>query len=158
MDTEPHRAIEAFKTIKQLGQPEIELHFNLASLYRSVGELDKAEVEIRSVLRHDLNHLEALGVLTDLVLEQGKHRDAILTCNKMLSINNRDPFPHEKLGDAYAALGNNEEAIKSYLLAGLHYASVQDREAGAHAYQRALDLDPSNPTALRGLANLSQGS
>lgn len=154
MDSDPEQAIEAFNTLKKMSDVGAEVHFNLAALYREQGRLQEAEMEVRAVLRRDMNDLDALALLCDLTTARGQFRDAELSCNKMLAVNPRDPIAREKLGDTFAAQQRNDEAVKAYLMAAHNFAGLQEKEEALRLYQRVLELDPSNPTASRESLNL----
>ncbi len=154
MDEDPDSALQAFKAAQQCGQANDGLLFNMVRLYRQKGEYSDAEVCIRQVLRNDINNLEALAVLVDILIDRKNLRDATMTCNRMLSINPRDPISREKLGDIHLENNARPEAIKAYLLAAFNYASMQEKADGIRLYKKVLELDPSHPTAMREIVNL----
>jgi tetratricopeptide (TPR) repeat protein len=148
------KAAEAFKRMKVVQSDDPSLLFTLGNIYVTLGRLNDAEAEFRSILRHDLNHLEALLALGNVCQQKGQFRDAILAFNKILSINPQENVAREKLGELYQAQGNVNEAIKQYLGAANAYHEVEENERAIRLYQRVVALDPTNPTACRELTNL----
>jgi len=154
MDEDPEQAVGVFVALKALSQPDVETHFNLARLYRQLGRLQEAEQEVRQVLRRDFNDTDALRMLAEISLERGAGRDAALAANKLLQIDPRNPEARELLGKANLAMGNQDEALKAFLLAALNFVSVREKEEAIRLYRRVLELDPNNLTAARELSNL----
>lgn len=154
-DVDTASAIKVLKKLKDIGEDTVESHYLCADLHRMQRQLREAEQEIRAVLRADLNNLHALGILADLNIQDGRPNDAVLVCNKMISIDPRDPIAREKLGDAYALQNVKDDAVKAWLMAAMHFVRMGEKEEALRLYGQVLEIDPSNPTAFREQANLS---
>lgn len=148
------KAADAFKRMKVIQSDDPSLLFTLGELYVKLGRLNDAEAEFRAILRHDLNHVEALLALGSVCHQKGQFRDAILAFNKIITINPDAHVAKEKLGELYHAQGNVNEAIKQYLAAALAYQQIEELPRAVILYQRVVSLDPTHPTACRELTNM----
>jgi tetratricopeptide (TPR) repeat protein len=149
VERDPEAGIAAYAELRKLSELGAETHFLLADIHREAGRLKEAEAEVRVVLRGDMNSTEALLRLCDLCIATERYRDAELSCNRLLSIDPRDPFAREKLGDVYVASQRPEEAVKAYVLAAHNFVALQEKAEALRLYERALELDPQHPTAIR---------
>lgn len=148
------KAADAYKRMKVIQSDDPGLLFTLGELYFKLGRLNEAEAEFRAILRHDLNHVEALLALGNVCHQKGQFRDAILAFNKIITINPDQHVAKEKLGELYHAQGNVNEAIKQYLLAAQAYQEIEEPRDAIKLYQRVVSLDPTHPTACRELTNM----
>jgi tetratricopeptide (TPR) repeat protein len=124
------RAIEQYKEVYRLDPTDSESALWLARLYRLRNEHDKAEEVLRSLLKQDPENEPAIEQLTQLLLDEGKSADAVLLLE---SITSRTPSPAllDLLGDAYT--------------------QTHDLAKAEAAYRKAMDLDPSELSHVRGL-------
>jgi Flp pilus assembly protein TadD len=124
------RAIEQYKEVYRLDPTDSESALWLARLYRLRNEHDKAEEVLRSLLKQDPENEPAVEQLTQLLLDEGKSADAVLLLE---SITSRTPSPAllDLLGDAYT--------------------QTHDLAKAEAAYRKAMDLDPSELSHVRGL-------
>ncbi len=148
------KAADSFRRMKVIVPDDPGLLFTLGNIYVTLGRLNEAETEFRQILRHDLNHLDALMALGNVCQQKGQFRDAILAFNKILSTNPHETIAKEKLGELYHAQGSAVDAIKQYLAAAQAYSQVEEEQKSIRLYKRVLALDPTNPTASRELTNL----
>lgn len=148
------KAADAFKRMKVIQSDDPSLLFTLGELYVKLNRLNDAEAEFRAILRHDLNHVEALLALGNVCHQKGQFRDAILAFNKITMIDPDAYVAKEKLGELYHAQGNVNEAIKHYLSAAAAYQQFEEQPQAIKLFQRVVSLDPTNPTACRELTNL----
>ncbi|MGI5843047.1 MAG: tetratricopeptide repeat protein [Candidatus Xenobium sp.] len=148
------KAAEAYRRMKVIIPDDPGVFFTLGKLFLSLGRFNEAEQEFRAILRHDLNHEEALLALGDVCQKKGQFRDAILAFNKILTINPQENSAKERLGELYQAQGISAEAVKHYLAAAHSWQQLEDHPRAVKLYQRVLALDPTNPTACRELTNL----
>ncbi|HEY2548021.1 MAG TPA: tetratricopeptide repeat protein [Candidatus Acidoferrum sp.] len=125
------RAIEQYKEVYRLDPSDSESALWLARLYRLRNEHDKAEDVLRGMLKQDPENEAAVEQLTQLLLDEGKSADAVLLLEGVTS---RTPSPAllDLLGDAYT--------------------QTHDLAKAEAAYRKATDLDPSELSHLRGLA------
>ena len=124
------RAIEQYKEVCRLDPTDSESALWLARLYRLRNEHDKAEAVLRTLLKEDPGNEAALEQLTQLLLDEGKAADAVSLLEGM---NSRAPSPAllDLLGDAYT--------------------QTRDLAKAETAYRKAVDMDPSELSHLRGL-------
>ncbi len=124
------RAIEQYKEVYRLDPTDSESALWLARLYRLRNEHEKAEEVLRNLLKQDPENEPAVEQLTQLLLDEGKSADAVLLLE---SITSRTPSPAllDLLGDAYT--------------------QTHDLAKAEAAYRKAMDLDPSELSHVRGL-------
>jgi tetratricopeptide (TPR) repeat protein len=124
------RAIEQYKEVYRLDPTDTESALWLARLYRLRNEHDKAEDVLRGMLKQDPDNEAAVEQLTQLLLDEGKSADAVLLLE---SVTNRTPSPAllDLLGDAYT--------------------QTHDLAKAEDAYRKAMELDPSELSHVRGL-------
>jgi tetratricopeptide (TPR) repeat protein len=124
------RAIEQYKEVYRLDPTDSESALWLARLYRLRNEHEKAEEVLRSLLKQDPENEPAVEQLTQLLLDEGKSADAVLLLE---SITSRTPSPAllDLLGDAYT--------------------QTHDLAKAEAAYRKAMELDPSELSHVRGL-------
>jgi len=148
------KAAEAYRRMKVIVPDDPGVFYTLGMLFVTLGRFNEAEQEFRAILRHNLNHEEALLALGDVCQKKGQFRDAILAFNKILTINPQENSAKERLGELYQAQGISPEAVKHYLAAAHAWQQLEDHPRAIKLYQRVLALDATNPTACRELTNL----
>ena len=124
------RAIEQYKEIYRLEPTDTESALWLARLYRLRNEHDQAEQVLRGILKDDPDSEPAIEQLTQLLLDEGKSAEAVALLE---GLNSRTPSPVllDLLGDAYT--------------------QTKDLPKAEAAYRKAMELDPSELTHVRGL-------
>jgi len=124
------RAIEQYREVFRLDPSDAESALWLARLYRLRNQHDKAEDVLRSLLKQDPENEAAVEQLTQLLLDEGKSADAVTLLE---GITSRTPSPGllDLLGDAYT--------------------QTHDLAKAEAAYRKAVDLDPSELSHVRGL-------
>jgi tetratricopeptide (TPR) repeat protein len=110
----------------------------LAKLYYSAGEIDKASDAISQALSRNPNEPDFLYVQGKILEGGGKFDDALASFTKSTLIN-----PNES---------------DSFYEMGLIYQHQQDRVRAASAFKKALAISPDDPDYRRALAALSSGS
>jgi len=125
------KAIQEYNAVHRLDPSDQEVTIWLARLYRLHNEPEKAEGVLRGLLKDDPENDAAVEQLTQLLLDQNKAEEAIALLNGMIE---RSPSAtlYDHLGDAYTQTHNFAKA-----------------EA---AYRKATDLDPTELSHVRGLA------
>jgi tetratricopeptide (TPR) repeat protein len=125
------RAIEQFREILRIDPSDTESALWLARLYRLQNEPQKAGEVLRAVLEREPENEAAVEQLTQLLLDQGKSSEAIALLNKIVE---RAPAPGllDLLGDAYA--------------------QMHDPAQAEQAYRKAIELESSEASHRRGLA------
>jgi tetratricopeptide (TPR) repeat protein len=124
------KAIEEYSAVHRLDPTDQETTIWLARLYRLHNEPEKAEQVLRALLKDDPENDAAVEQLTQLLLDQNKAEEAIDLLNGMIA---RSPSAtlYDHLGDAYT--------------------QTHDFPKAEAAYRKAVDLDPSELSHLRGL-------
>src|SRR6266436_1662318 len=124
------KAIEQYKEIYRLDPSDTESALWLTRLYRLRNEHDKAEAVLRGILKDDPENEQAVEQLTQLFLDQGKSAEAVSLLEAM---NSRTPSATllDLLGDAYT--------------------QIKDLPKAEQAYRKAVALDSSELSHLRGL-------
>jgi tetratricopeptide (TPR) repeat protein len=124
------KAIEQYKEIYRLDPSDTESALWLARLHRLRNEHDLAETVLRGILKDDPENEQAVEQLTQLLLDEGKSDEAVALLEGM---NSRTPSATllDLLGDAYT--------------------QTKDLPKAEQAYRKAVDLDPSELSHLRGL-------
>lgn len=125
------RAIEQYREVWRLDPTDSESALWLSRLYRLRNEHDKAEEVLRGLLKQDPENEAAVEQLTQLLLDEGKSADAV---SLLEGITGRAPSPGllDLLGDAYT--------------------QTHDLTKAEAAYRKAAELDPSELSHERGLA------
>jgi tetratricopeptide (TPR) repeat protein len=124
------KAIEQYKEIYRLDPSDTESALWLARLHRLRNEHDQAQIVLRGILKDDPENEQAVEQLTQLLLDEGKSDEAVALLEGM---NSRTPSATllDLLGDAYT--------------------QTKDLSKAEQAYRKAVDLDPSELSHLRGL-------
>jgi tetratricopeptide (TPR) repeat protein len=125
------KAIQEYNAVHRLDPSDQEVTIWLARLYRLHNEPGKAEGVLRDLLKEDPENDAGVEQLTQLLLDQNKAEEAISLLTGMID---RSPSAtlYDHLGDAYT--------------------QTHDFPKAEAAYRKAVDLDPSELTHLRGLA------
>ncbi len=127
------RAIEQYREIYRLDPSDSESALWLARLYRLHNDHDKAEGVLRTVLKTDPENEAAVEQLTQLFLDQGKSGEAVTLLDELTK---RTPSPSPALFD----------------LLGEAYTQTKALAKAEQAYRRAVELDPTELSHQRGLA------
>jgi tetratricopeptide (TPR) repeat protein len=125
------RAIEQYREIYRLEPTDSESALWLARLYRLRNDHDKAEEVLRGILKDDPENEAGVEQLTQLLLDQGKSKDAVALLEG-LTKRSASPALLDLLGDAYT--------------------QAKELAKAEQAYRKAIALDPSELSHQRGLA------
>lgn len=124
------KAIGEFNEVHRLDPGDGESALWLARLYRLHNEPEKAEEVLRGIIKSDPDNDPAMEQLTQLLLDQNKSDEAIQLLQTMTS-HSPSPTVYDLLGDAYT--------------------QSKDYAKAEASYRKAVELDPSELTHLRGL-------
>jgi tetratricopeptide (TPR) repeat protein len=124
------RAVEQYREILRLDSQDTEAALWLSRLYRLQNQHAKAEQTLRDLLKRDPQNESGVEQLTQLLADEGKSAEAILLLEGIVQ---RSPTPNllDMLGDAYA--------------------QAKDPAKAEMAFRKAVELDPSEASHLRGL-------
>ncbi len=90
----------------------------------------------------------------DKYIHSGKIEKAIAEFEKWVAANPKDWNTIRQIGDLYARIGRNEEAIKKYAQIADYYRQDGFNVRAIATHKMILRLDPQNETAMRNLAEL----
>ena len=124
------KAIGEFSEVHRLDPTDVESALWLARLYRLHNDPDKAEQVLRGIMKDDPDNDAAMEQLTQLLLDQNKSDEAIHLLQTMTA-HSPSPALYDLLGDAYT--------------------QTKDFAKAEESYRKAVELDPSELTHLRGL-------
>ncbi len=124
------KAIAEFSEVHRLDPADAESSLWLARLYRLHNEPEKAEQVLRGIMKDDPDNDAAMEQLTQLLLDQNKSDEAIQLLQTMTA-HSPSPTLYDLLGDAYT--------------------QTKDYAKAEASYRKAVELDPSELTHLRGL-------
>jgi len=125
------KAIAEYTEVHRLDPGDQEASLWLARLYRLHNEPEKAEQVLQKMLKDDPGNEAAVEQLTQLLLDENKSEEAIALLEGMTAHSSSATL-FDLLGDAYT--------------------QSHDFEKAETAYRKAVDLDPSELSHLRGLA------
>ena len=126
-----NKAIEQFREINRLDPTDTESALWLARLYRLKNEHDKSEQVLRGILKTDPDNEQAVEQLTQLLMDEGKSEEAV-SLLEGITQHSSSPVLMDLLGDAYTQAHELPKAETAYL--------------------KAAELDPSELSHQRGLA------
>jgi tetratricopeptide (TPR) repeat protein len=148
------KAAEAYRRMKVVQSDDPEVLLTLGRLYTELGKLDEAEQEFRSVLRHDLDHEQALLQLGLVCQLKGRFRSGILAFNKVLQNNPNLVSAKRKLGELHHSQGMMTEAVDFFLQAAQGHLEADEKDDAIECFQIVLSVDENNAPAQQGLTNL----
>ncbi|MEE9180766.1 MAG: tetratricopeptide repeat protein, partial [Vicinamibacteria bacterium] len=90
----------------------------------------------------------------DKYIHSGKVEKAIAEYEKWVAANRKDWNTIRQIGDLYARIGRNDEAIKKYAQIADYYRQDGFNVRAIATHKMILRLDPQNETAMRNLAEL----
>ena len=133
------KAIAIYQKIARLKPNEPQVAENLAQLYHSRGSIVEARdhyTQVAGFYEQNGNKLEALNIWKQIA-----------------SIDPNNTEIYLKIAAAYTAENQFESATESYIGAGERFAERGQDERAIVAYKKALEIDPDNIAALKGLVN-----
>jgi tetratricopeptide (TPR) repeat protein len=124
------KAIAEYAEVHRLDPSDQDAALWLARLYRLHNEPEKSEQVLRKMLQDDPGDESAAKELTQVLLDGNKADEAIQLLESM-TVHSSSPTVFDLLGDAYT--------------------QTHDYAKAEAAYRRAVDMDPSELSHLRGL-------
>ncbi len=130
----PGQAIPRLRQLSRENPAQAEIHHYLGVALEDVGEFDAARKAFRLALRESPGFEDSLLHLSGIEIAEERWEPALIALRKLL---NRNP----EHAQAWAYLGT----VRS---------RQNDRKGALDAFARALELDPENRDARRGMARL----
>jgi len=125
------KAIDQFREIYRLDPSDTESALWLARLYRLRNEHEKAEQVLKGIMKSDPDNEPTVEQLTQLLMDEGKS-DEVIALLEGITAHSSSAGLLDLLGDAYGQTHELKKAEK--------------------AYRKAVELDPSELSHQRGLA------
>ena len=125
------KAIDQFREIYRLDPSDTESALWLARLYRLRNEHEKAEQVLKGIMKSDPDNEPIVEQLTQLLMDEGKS-DEVIALLEGITAHSSSAGLLDLLGDAYGQTHELKKAEK--------------------AYRKAVELDPSELSHQRGLA------
>jgi tetratricopeptide (TPR) repeat protein len=120
------KAIESYENLAKVLPDDPEVHFNLASLYETVGSLERAHDHYEKVLKDDPNYLDALFAYGRVEIKRGNPQGSLEYLNKAYNL---------------GIQLENEEAKGNVLNAiGVAYKRLRNPDGALRYYQQSLDI------------------
>jgi serine/threonine-protein kinase len=173
----PEEAAGQFRMVIQHAPDSVAGYLNLAAALLTAGRPQEAETPLRKALQ--LNPLSPVSHLNlgDLYTQRGLLHEAEKETLRGIELNDKLWYAWTNLGDIYILMGRNDQAISAYrravpLIEG--FVKVQDKDAPMWAWlaemyaytgdkvrcpvamQKALVLDPENPSVLLKCADVHE--
>lgn len=105
------RALEVLRDAENEAPNYAPIHLLMGLTYRDIGELDKAEAELRRAVELDRKQAEALQSLGLLLLSRSRTAEAIALLKRHLQIKPNDPLTLKTIAAEMARAERHEEAL-----------------------------------------------
>jgi tetratricopeptide (TPR) repeat protein len=125
------RALEQYEEIVKLDAGSVDDHLVLGRLYRLSNQTEKAENEFKAALKLQPYSEEAVITLAYLYNEEGNSAEA---------------------GALLSGIPDSDRSSRLYSALGYTYEQQKNAKQAIQAYSKAVELDPDNLDAIRGLA------
>lgn len=137
--------------------------FNLGCSYGEVNRIEDAERCFRKVLELEPGVMLAYSNLATILIQQGKHRDALNICRDAVARGVNTPELDHTLGAAQCFVGSVDEGIETlarvldrrpayrptHIMLGAAYAFRNRQELALKHYRRAASLGPEDPALAK---------
>jgi tetratricopeptide (TPR) repeat protein len=114
------KAIESYENLAKVSPDDPDVHFNLASLYETVGSLDQARDHYGRVLKDDPNYVDALFSYGRVEIKRGNAQGSLQYLNRAhnlaIQLENEEAKANvlNAIGVAYKVLRKPDEALRYY--------------------------------------------
>jgi Flp pilus assembly protein TadD len=156
---------EVLERAARLGIATGQIHHQLGEIYLSRGENERAIETFRQAVEVDKTNIEHYISLAEILLSQDHIEDAEVLLNEAISIEPEHPDVLNNLAIANTKL-QKEEASKymdritesrdissdQYMNMANKWANVEEYDGAIALYERCLQIDPGNYSALTNLA------
>ena len=142
-------------------QPTLyQVNYNIGSVYRQMGDLDKAKESFEKVLAEEPLNTAALVGIGDLLVDQGKLDESVPYFEKAIGQTQDEVVPFN-VGEIYMSEGNAAKAIEYYKIAAERkpdwpeahlklayaYLNTGDMAAARGAFEKVVEVAPDTPQA-----------
>jgi serine/threonine protein kinase/tetratricopeptide (TPR) repeat protein len=120
LSNEAEKAIETYQQLLKLAPNNVQVHFDLATLYEQNGALDKAKEHFTRTVELDSKHVDGLTAVGRVNIKLGDPQAALQPLNSALSLaveldnNEARATVLQAIGIAYKRMGRPADAIKHY--------------------------------------------
>jgi serine/threonine protein kinase/tetratricopeptide (TPR) repeat protein len=120
LSNETDRAIETYQQLLKLAPNNVQVHFDLASLYEQNAVLDKAKEHFDRTVELDPKHVDGLTAVGRVNIKRGDPQAALPPLNNALSLaveldnNEARATVLQAIGIAYKRMGRPADALKHY--------------------------------------------
>ena len=132
------KAIAVYNKITKLEPGSIEISEKLAELYKFKGSVNEARSHYKTVAEH--------------YEREGRKMEALEIRKQMASLDPNDTTVHLKLAAAYLEEGQPEHAAEAFTEAGSRLAKKSQHAEAIAAFEKALDIIPTEPKLLAAFA------
>jgi tetratricopeptide (TPR) repeat protein len=167
------RAVRAYEEGLALDDGHKDLHFQLGVAFEKQGRFDQAVSEFRRVITIDPKHAEAYNYVGYMFAEKGIRLDeAERLIQKALELEPENGYYIDSLGWAYYQQGRYVEAVRELRRAveltrgkedpviydhlGEAYLKAGDEPSALSAWEKSLELDPSNDSVRQKIQRTRQ--
>ncbi len=165
------KAIESFERVAELDPDKAENHVELGILYRSAGRLSGAERSLRKALELDQGQADTEVTLANLLLQAGKHQEAIEVLEGIVDDEAvSDPRHIDTLASAYQQVGRFRaaaEMLQRLIGRGGNQLQIRRRLAESlflsrqfgraqEEYEALIEAEPSNPQYYLRVSQIEQ--
>jgi tetratricopeptide (TPR) repeat protein len=150
-------------------QPTLyQIHYNIGTAQREMGELDKAAASFQKVLDQEANNTSALIAKGDVLVVQGKLDEAVTYFEKAIEQTTDEVIPFN-VAEIYFNQGNTAKALEYYQTAAtrkpdwpephlkMGYANLNagNMDAAIASFEKVVAVAPDSPQAQLAQAALS---
>lgn len=149
-------AIEKWEEFLADNPTVYQVHQNVGTAYRRMGQLDKAEEHYRIVLEQDPDDTRANTALGEVLIEQGQTQEALPHFERVVEASPDDPAVFYNVGEIYFEAGKSADAVEYYKMAvevdpeflpayqqlGYAYLNTNDTDNAIVAFEKYLELAP----------------
>ncbi|MCD6451952.1 MAG: sulfatase-like hydrolase/transferase [Acidobacteria bacterium] len=146
----------------------VDAHFTLATVYKDLGEMDKAIAEFKETLKLKPDYSIAVFNLANTYRQMGKLDEALAGFLRLSQLNPKEYTSYVQIADIYMEKGDHQSAYKYFVKAlslkeelplahnglGVIYYKRGDLARAEKEFKRAIELAPKFPKVHFNLAQL----
>lgn len=161
-------AIAKYEEILAAEPTLYQIHYNIGSAQREMGDLDKAAASFHKVLEQEANNTSSLVALGDVLVAQGKLDEAVTYFEKAIGQTTDEVIPFN-VAEIYFNQGNTAKALEYYQTAatrkpdwpephlkmGYAHLNAGNMEQAIASFEKVVAVAPDSPQAQMAQAALS---